>query len=184
VVFGLPQAIAVVKSTGTTLGGLAQLVCTGWFKPAHIKSEESLWLRLLLTHRRTLKRKMLDVENEVRHSVKVFGIRLGSGFGYAAFARRVRATLADDAFLLGLTECMLHAWGAVGRVQPAPQIAGQSDAAGRAAPGLLAISWVGPVTALTFKSGVDEPLRFRRSTTVGTPFTPTPHRIRSPANGR
>ena len=89
---------------------LAQLMRTGWFKAVHIKSEVSLRLRLLLTHRRTLKRKMLDIENEVRQSVKVFGIRLGSGFGHAAFAKRVRAALAGDAFLLGLTDCMLRAW--------------------------------------------------------------------------
>ena len=75
-----------------------------------IKSEESLQLWLLLTHRRTLKRKVLDIENKFRHSVKVFGVRLGSGFGHVAFAKRVRAALADDAFLLGLTECMPCAW--------------------------------------------------------------------------
>ena len=59
----------------------------------HIKSDESLRLRLLLTHRRTLKRKMLDNENEVRHSVKAFGIRVGCGSGQAAFGHRVRAAL-------------------------------------------------------------------------------------------
>lgn len=63
-------------------------------------------------HRRTLKRKTLDIEHEIRRSVKAFGIRLGSGFGHAAFAERVRAALAGDAFLLSLTECMLRA-GAV-----------------------------------------------------------------------
>jgi len=36
---------------------------------------------------------MLDIESEVRHSVKVFGIRVGSGFRDAAFAKRVRAAL-------------------------------------------------------------------------------------------
>jgi transposase len=34
-------------------------------------------LRLLLRHRRTLKRKLGDIENEVRHSVKVFGLVVG-----------------------------------------------------------------------------------------------------------
>ena len=90
----------------------------------HIKSEEDLRLPLLLTHRRTLNREMLDIENEVGRSIKVFGVRLGSGFGHAAFAKHVGAALAGDAFLLGLTEP--HAadlGGAVGGVQPAPQIA-------------------------------------------------------------
>jgi transposase len=35
--------------------GLAHLVRSGLFRPVHVKSEESHRLRLLLTHRRTLK---------------------------------------------------------------------------------------------------------------------------------
>jgi transposase len=45
--------------------GLAHLVRSGWYRPVHIKSEESHKLRLLLGHRCTLKRKLLDIENEV-----------------------------------------------------------------------------------------------------------------------
>jgi len=48
---------------------------TGWFRQAHIKSEACYRLRLLLTHRRNLKRKLLDLENAIRHSLKAFGMR-------------------------------------------------------------------------------------------------------------
>lgn len=108
---------SATKPTKNDARASAPLVRTGWFKAVDIKSEESLRLRLLLTHRRTLKRKMLDNENEVRQSVKVFGIRLGSGFGHVAFAKRVRAALTGDAFLLwpdGMHAARLG--GAVGRV--------------------------------------------------------------------
>jgi transposase len=40
-------------------------------------SEESYRLRLLLTQRRNLKRKFLDIENAIRHSIKTFGLRIG-----------------------------------------------------------------------------------------------------------
>jgi hypothetical protein len=46
-------------------------VRTGWFRAVHVKSDESQKLRLVLGHRRTLKRKLLDIENEIRHSLKV-----------------------------------------------------------------------------------------------------------------
>ena len=46
--------------------GLAHIMRTGWFKKAHIKSEACYRLRLLLTHRRNLKRKFLDLENAIR----------------------------------------------------------------------------------------------------------------------
>jgi transposase len=43
----------------------------------------------------------------------------------------------------------------------------------------VAIPGVGPVTAVTYKAAVDDPLRFRRSKTVGAHFGLTPRRIQS-----
>jgi transposase len=53
--------------------GLAQIVRSGWFKPVHAKSDASNRMKLLLAHRRTLKRKLMDIENEIRQSLKMFG---------------------------------------------------------------------------------------------------------------
>jgi transposase len=52
-------------------------------------------LRLLLTHRRNLKRKFLDLENAIRHLLKTFGIRI-NGAGRGGFARAVREAVAGD----------------------------------------------------------------------------------------
>ena len=38
---------------------------------------------------------------------------------------------------------------------------------------------IGPITALTYKSGVDDPTRFRRSRTVAAHFGLTPRRFQS-----
>lgn len=43
----------------------------------------------------------------------------------------------------------------------------------------MMIPSVGPVAALTFKTGVDEPRRFRRSKTVGAHTGLTPRRVQS-----
>lgn len=90
--------------------GLAQLVLSGWFKTIHVKSEESHRVKVLLAHRRTLKRKLLDIENEVRHSMKAFGFMLGRRVQRASFMQRVRDLVAHDPLLAGVTECMLRAW--------------------------------------------------------------------------
>ena len=66
------------KTDTTDARALAHIVRTGWFRPVHIKSEASYRLRLLLTQRRNLKRKFLDIENSIRHSLKAFGIRLNA----------------------------------------------------------------------------------------------------------
>jgi transposase len=64
------------KTDKTDALGIAHLMRTGWFRRAHIKSETCYRLRLLLTHRRNLKRKFVDLENAIRHSLKAFGIRI------------------------------------------------------------------------------------------------------------
>jgi transposase len=43
----------------------------------------------------------------------------------------------------------------------------------------MTVPGVGPVTALTFKAGVDDPTRFRRSRTVAADFGLTPRRYQS-----
>ncbi len=71
---------------------------TGWFRWVHVKSPESQELRLLLTHRKTLQRKALDIENEIRGTLKAFGLKLGKA-SRGRFAARVRELVADRARL-------------------------------------------------------------------------------------
>ena len=79
------------------------------------RSEENYRLRLLLTLRRNLKRKFLDIENAIRHSIKTFGIRLGK-VSRGKFEARVRELVADDPLVASLTDCMLRARGVVAGV--------------------------------------------------------------------
>ena len=100
------------KTDKTDALGLAHLMRTGWFKTAHIKSQAYYRLRLLSTHRRNLKRKFLDLENAVRHSLKVFGIRLGK-VGRGGFAQAVREAVAGDVLVSELIDAMLSARAAL-----------------------------------------------------------------------
>lgn len=92
--------------------GIADIMRTGWFRQAHIKSESCYRIRLLLVQRRNLKRKFLDLENAIRHSLKVFGIRLGK-VSRGGMEMAVRDSVADDAMIAGLMECMLRARAAL-----------------------------------------------------------------------
>lgn len=84
----------------------------GWFRRAHVKTQSCYRMRLLLTHRRNLKRKFLDLEKAIRHSLKAFGIRLG-GTGRGKFDAAVREAVADDPFTADLMEAMLTARAAL-----------------------------------------------------------------------
>lgn len=160
--------------------GLAQLVRSGWFKPVHVKSHEANRIKLLLAHRRTLKRKLLDIENEVRQSLKLFGYMVGRRVQRSTFEARVRELIEGDELISAATACMLRAWSALWdeyrRLHKLlVQIAGQDELCRR----FCGIPGVGPVTSLTFRAAIDDPTRFTRSKTVGAHFGLTPRRRQS-----
>ena len=127
---------SATRPTRRTRSGLAHIVRTGWFRQAHIKSEACYRLRLLLTQRRNLKRKVLDLENTIRHSLKAFGIRF-KGTGRGGFdaggarggGRRCADQRADGRHADG-------ARGAVEAILPAARSGGEVRRAPRAVPAL------------------------------------------------
>ncbi|MFN3515498.1 MAG: IS110 family transposase [Phenylobacterium sp.] len=160
--------------------GLAQIVRSGWYKVVHVKTEASHRLRFLLAARRSLKRKQLDIENQVRHGLKVFGVVLRPGMRRGPFPDQVREALAADPALAAICEPLLAAWSMLlaehNRLHKAlVKAAGEDELCRR----FMAIPGVGVVTAATFKAAVDEPRRFRKSRTVGAHFGLTSRRIQS-----
>jgi transposase len=57
--------------------GIAQLVRLGWFHLVHVKSAEAQQVRMLLVNHNRQLGKLQDIENSVRGSLKVFGLKLG-----------------------------------------------------------------------------------------------------------
>ncbi|PNU05995.1 IS110 family transposase [Novosphingobium guangzhouense] len=159
--------------------GIAHIMRTGWFRQAHIKSENCYRIRLLLVQRRNLKRKFLDLENAVRHSLKVFGIKLGK-VGRGSMEKAVREAIAGDPMAAGVMECMLRARAALWAEylilnKLVVQIAMRDELCRR----FMEIPGVGPVTALSFSSAIDDPARFRRSRNVAAYFGLTAKRWQS-----
>jgi transposase len=159
--------------------GIAHIVRTGWFKAAFIKSEPCYRMRLLLTQRRNLKRKFLDLENSIRHSLKAFGIRLG-GTSRGEFEQAVRAAVADDPLTSELMDAMLAARAALWKQycklhDLVVKFVARSELCRR----FMAIPGVGPVTALNFMTAIDDPSRFRRSRDVAAYFGLTSRRRQS-----
>jgi transposase len=65
--------------------GIAQLLRSGWYSRVHIKSMQSHRVRALLTSRRAVLAKCIDLEQEIRGIFKVFGIKLPPRLGHGAF---------------------------------------------------------------------------------------------------
>lgn len=159
--------------------GIAHIMRTGWFKEAHVKSAESYRLRLLLTERRNLKRKFLDIVNAIRHSIKPFGLKVGY-VSRGQFAAGMRELVAGDALIAGLTDCMLRARAALWQEylrlhKVVVAIVARDEVCRR----FMRIPGVGPISALAFKTAIDDPQRFRRSKTVGAHLRLTARRWQS-----
>ncbi len=160
--------------------GIAQILRSGWYSRVHIKSMESHRVRALLSSRRALLDKCIDLENEVRGIFKIFGVKLPSKLGHGSFDRVVRPLIeADEALsqpLLPVLDARLELYRTYRELDNRTRHLAEQDPICQrfmTAPG------VGFVTALTYKSGVDDPMRFKRSRTVGTHFGLTSRRHQS-----
>ncbi|MEP2202399.1 MAG: IS110 family transposase, partial [Tateyamaria sp.] len=130
--------------------------------------------------RKALLSKTIDLANEVRGLLKIFGIRLPKTVKHGSFDGVVRPMIEMDEVLahvmLPLLDARLvlyqHFLELDRRVKRA---AGQDGVCMR----MMTVPGVGPIAALTFKAAVDDPARFKRSRTVAAHFGLTPRRYQS-----
>src|SRR6201998_946896 len=98
--------------------GIAQMMRVGLYRPVHVKTLRSQKLRMLLTHRKLLQSKAIAIENDLRGTLRNFGLKVGM-VGAAKFEARIQE-LAEKIPALGLlVEPLLivrrglaaHGWG-------------------------------------------------------------------------
>src|SRR6185312_15546725 len=160
--------------------GIAQLMRLGWYRAVHVKNIDMQRMRTLLTNRKLLKRKLVDLENHVRGALRAYGLLVG-GVARGAYEARIRELIehSDPIFvmsiqvMLDVRRALLEGYDRLHRVLL--QVVQHDPVCRR----LMTVPGVGPVVALSFKVGVDDPLRFARSRTVGAHFGLTPRRRQS-----
>src|SRR5467141_2442231 len=87
-----------VKSDRNDARGIAQLMRLGWFRPVHCKSLPAQEVRALLTARKLVQSKLLDLENSLRGILRGFGLKVGRTTP-KRFAGRIRELVAGHATL-------------------------------------------------------------------------------------
>jgi transposase len=105
-------AAMAIKTDRNDARAIAHAMRTGWFTAVHVKTPESQELRLLLSNRRTLLEKRVAIDNEIRGTLKAFGLKLGS-VTVAAFEARALELLADRSRLVAMIRPMLAARAAL-----------------------------------------------------------------------
>ena len=164
--------------------GIAQMMRAGLYRPVHVKALRSQKLRMLLTNRKLLQAKAIAVENDLRATLRNFGLKVGM-VGTAKFDARIKELVENLPDLAMLVEPLLI----VRRVlreqidilhRRLLVVVRNDDVCRR----LMTIPGVGPVVALTYRVTVDVPARFKNSKAVGAVFGLTPTRYQSGESDR
>jgi transposase len=88
----LLTAQQINKTDRNDARGIAQMMRVGLFKPVHVKTLLAQEQRMLLTSRKLLQRKLLDLESDLRGTLRNFGLKVGVGTrrGSASSSRTFR----------------------------------------------------------------------------------------------
>ncbi len=168
-----------VKTDRKDARGMAQLMRLGWFRPVHCKSVPAQETRALLTARKLLQAKHLDVELSLRGMLRGFGLKVGPTTP-RSFPGRIRELVDGHPTLAAIAEALLTAREAIGEQlrELEKRLRDQARQDDRARL-LMTTPGVGVIVALTFVSAVDDPARFRASKAVGAHFGLTPRKYQS-----
>jgi len=175
----LLTAQQINKTDRNDARGIAQMMRVGLFKPVHVKTLVAQEQRMLLTSRKLLQRKLLDLESDLRGTLRNFGLKIGI-VGGGRYEARVRELVADFPRLAAIVGPLLN----VRRVMR-QQLAVlhkmlldtvRDDPVCRR---LMTAPGVGAVVALTYRATIDQPQRFVHSRAVGAHVGLTPKRYQS-----
>src|SRR5258706_10876358 len=86
--------------------GIAQMIRAGLYRPVHVKTLRSQKLRMLLTHRKLLQSKAIAIENDLRGTLRNFGLKVGM-VGQVRFEARIQDLVENLPDLAVLVEPLL-----------------------------------------------------------------------------
>src|SRR5262249_53280883 len=162
--------------------GMAQMMRAGLYRPVHVKTLRSQKLRVLLTHRKLLQSKAIAIENDLRATLRNFGLKVGM-IGTAKFEARIRELVERLPDLAVVVEPLLIVRrvirGQLGILHRRLLAIVRDDEVCRR---LTTIPGVGPVVALTYRVTVDVPARIRTPKAVGAVVGLTPAKYQSGEN--
>jgi transposase len=108
--------------------GIAQMMRVGLYRPVHVKTLRSQKLRMLLTHRKLLRSKAIAIENDLRATLRNFGLKVGI-VGTVKFEARIkelvenlpiwpcwssRCSLSGGSFASSSASCIAACWPSSG----------------------------------------------------------------------
>lgn len=160
--------------------GIAKAMRCQLYREVYVKSDESLALKSLLEVRSCLVNQKVQLSNMIRGLLKSFGIRLGPGQG-VDFRERVNEIAKDlpiamQAAILSLLEPLETLAKEIAHLTKQVQKEVRQDERAKL---LMTVPGVGPIVAAAYLAEMDDPKRFKESSTVGAYVGMTPRQYQS-----
>ncbi len=168
-----------VKTDRIDARNIAWALQAGWYRAVHVKSRATHQLRALPRSREMLVKSKQMLENHLRGILKAFGWKVGN-VASSRFDQRVRELVDGEEIpeqtvghILRVRREVMQRLDDLHRLVLA---AVKDDPVCRL---LMSVPGVGQVTALAYRTAVENPARFARSRDVGAHFGLTPRRYAS-----
>lgn len=159
---------------------LAHLSRTGFFKPVHIKKDATYMARASLKILVLLNGQCVAARNQLRGSLKQFGLRLGRATTLVKLHERLGHLFRQRPDLQPVMAPLIAMIDALSAQikqlkRQLATMAGDDPVTQR----LMTVPGVGPLTALVYKTSVEDPERFRRGKDAAAFFGLVPRRDQS-----
>jgi transposase len=173
-------SIRVNKTDDNDAKGIAEAMRCGMYKEVTQKSQLAVETSTLMQCRKTLVHQRVQLINSIRGFLKTYGIRLGSS-GEKEFPAKVRSQLSGlfevaQEGIESLINCYEKLCKEIQKLEcRIEKLAKEDEDIKR----LMTVPGVGLITAMTFKTEIDDPTRFKKSRDVGAYFGMTPKQYSS-----
>ena len=173
-------SVRVNKTDKNDARGIADALRTGMFSRVHEKPREAIDRGAVLSMRRHLVDQRTGIKNHIRGILKAYGTRLGA-VGPTKFAETVKQRIQEidhlvQQTMIGSLEVFDLLTKQITQIdQKLLQLAREDKDVKL----LMTAHGVGPITALTYKAEIHDPLRFSNSRAVGAYLGMTPKQYSS-----
>lgn len=172
-------SLKVNKTDDNDAEGIAQIIRVGWYREVTVKGFDCQAVRALLVARAQLVSQITTLKNCVRGILKTFGLVIRKGLR-SQFPKQVREAIAADPVLAAIIEPTLRVLEAArAQLLVYDRAVIQRARRDETARQLMSVPGVGAVEVLAYMTGVEDPMRFRKSSSVGAYFGMTPARYQS-----
>src|SRR5918995_1351254 len=168
-----------IKTDRRDAEGIARLLQMGWFRPVHCKSVSAQEMRAILTARKAIQQSAIDLELSLRGVLRNFGLKMGQ-VGKGRFETRIWELIEGNLMLEAAAAPILRARmelrNELARLEKQLRDLAKADPVCRL---MMTMPGVGAILALTVRSAIDNPERFRSSKDIGPWAGLTPSRNQS-----